>query len=130
MKKYLVIILFSAICSLRVTVNAQNELWGMTQNGGANYLGVIFKIDTVNNTYTKVFDFDGTQNGEYPTGSLLQASNELVYGLASEGGANDFGVLFEYNCDSNTFTKKIDFDGVNNGKHPLGDLIQASNEKL
>ncbi len=110
-------------------VEASNgKLYGMTENGGANYAGVLFEYDPSTNTFTKKLDFDGN-NGKYPKGTLLQASNGKFYGMTYKGGANDEGVIFEYDPSTNTYTKKLDFDG-NNGKNPNGSFIQASDGKL
>ncbi len=112
-------------------IQASNgKLYGMTTGGGVNYFGVIFEYDLVTDTYTKKFDFAGISNGKGPHGSLIQASNGKLYGMTLFGGANDYGVLFEYDPVTNTYTKKLDFDGINNGAHPEGSLIQASNGKL
>ena len=46
------------------------------------------------------------------------------------GGANDLGVLFEYDPVSSAFVKKLDFAGTTNGSYPWGNLTLASNGKL
>ena len=48
--------------------------------------------------------------------------------MTSYGGQYDYGVIFEYDTLTNTYTKKIDFDGSNMGSHPMGSLMQASME--
>jgi uncharacterized repeat protein (TIGR03803 family) len=114
---------------------AQNgKLYGMTITGGkasktfggtnnpANY-GVIFSLDPLTNTFTKLRDFDQT-NGAHPSGSLMQASNGKFYGVTASGGAYNKGVLFSYDVSSrNPYFKLKDFDGVN-GAHPqLGTFL-------
>ncbi|MCD4834546.1 MAG: T9SS type A sorting domain-containing protein [Bacteroidales bacterium] len=106
------------------------KLYGMTKEGGANNLGVIFEYDPGTGTYTKKFDFDGTNKGNYPYGNLIQADNGKIYGMTSEGGINDYGIIFEYNLAIDTCIKKIDFDGTNTGKNPYGSLMQADNGKI
>jgi uncharacterized repeat protein (TIGR03803 family) len=105
-------------------------LYGMTRMGGVNNLGVLFQYNPANNTYTNKLDFDGTTNGSTPWGSLMQASDGMLYGMTCEGGANNLGVLFQYNPTANTYTKKVDFDGTTNGRYPYGSLIQASDGML
>ena len=106
------------------------KFYGMTPFGGNSDDGVIFEFDINTNSITKLLDFDGYNNGSYPNGSLLEATNGKFYGLTAEGGVNDLGVIFEYDIATNTYTKKLDFDGANNGEWPFGSLIQASNNKL
>ncbi|HEX7413912.1 MAG TPA: choice-of-anchor tandem repeat GloVer-containing protein [Bacteroidia bacterium] len=107
-------------------------LYGMTQTGGASNIGVLFQYNPTANVYTKKFDFAGTTNGSTPYGSLMQASDGMLYGMTSQGGANSAGVLFQYNPATNTYTDKLDFVAVagSNGRIPLGSLMQASDGML
>lgn len=101
------------------------KLYGMSSMGGANDYGVIFEFDIATQIFVKKYDFDGT-NGKRPYGSLIEASNGKLYGMSSMGGANDYGVIFEFDTETGEFTKKADFDGTN-GKYPYGSLVQAKN---
>lgn len=105
---------------------SNGKLYGTTNTGGTNNGGVIFEYDYVNNVYTKKFDFQ-TPDGANPTGSLMLANNGKMYGLATTGGANNKGVLFEFDYLNNIYTKKID---LNAGVAARGELIQASNGRL
>ncbi len=109
---------------------SNGKMYGGTNTGGANSKGVLFEYDPVANTYTKKIDFDGTNNGDILEGTLIEATNGKLYGFTYRGGANNAGVLFEYDITTNTLTKKIDFDGANNGKTPKGRLLEAANGKL
>jgi len=51
-------------------------LYGMTQQGGDDNKGVVFKIKLDGTSYTKLLDFDGT-NGETPYGSLVSDGSFL-----------------------------------------------------
>ncbi|MCD6018915.1 MAG: hypothetical protein K0S53_2036 [Bacteroidetes bacterium] len=101
------------------------NLYGMTESGGLNDFGVIFKYDPVNNIFTKIYDFDGS-DGSYPKGSLFQASDGNLYGMTSYGGANNYGVIFQYNYSTNSYVKKHDFDSIN-GRYPVSSLIEVNN---
>ncbi|MES2837618.1 MAG: choice-of-anchor tandem repeat GloVer-containing protein [Bacteroidota bacterium] len=126
----------SNINTLHLTINPKvcspipAELWGMTNIGGANNLGTIFKTDGIGNNHTVVFSFDGAASGSGPNGSLMQATNGNFYGVTTGGGSNNMGTLFEYNPKTNVFTKKIDFNGLVNGSWANGALLQATNGKL
>jgi uncharacterized repeat protein (TIGR03803 family) len=106
----------------------------MTQSGGALWnfnggdRGVLFEYDVATNVYTKKFDFSDA-DGSRPTGSLIKASNGMLYGMTSRGGANNLGVLFEYDAATNVYTRKFDFS-YSDGIFPYGSLKQASNGKL
>jgi uncharacterized repeat protein (TIGR03803 family) len=105
-------------------------LYGMTNLGGANDKGILFQFNPVTNTFTKKLDFDGTSKGRNPYGSLMQASDGMLYGMTHSGGTNDVGVLFQFNPTTSAYTKKIDFDMATNGGNPDGSLIQATDGKL
>ena len=105
-------------------------LYGMTWGGGSNDSGVIFQYNPTTNIYTKKFDFACATTGCRPSGSLIQASDGMLYGMTFQGGTNNYGVLFQYNPATNTYTNKLDFDRFTNGSNPLGSLIQASDGML
>jgi uncharacterized repeat protein (TIGR03803 family) len=110
-------------------IQASNgKLYGMTSSGGINFRGVLFEYDLGTNVYTKKFEFSGA-DGAFPYGSLIKASNGKLYGMTSEGGSNNVGVLFEYDLGIDVYTKKFDFSSAD-GRSPFGSLIQASNGKL
>ena len=108
---------------------ANGKFYGMTSIGGANDLGLLFEYDLNLNTIIVKLDFDGTNNGANPEGSLMKASNEKLYGLTTKGGANNYGVMFEFDLTSDTYTKKLDFDGAN-GYQPYGSLIEINSSLL
>ena len=107
------------------------KLYGMTRFGGANGLGVLFEYDYLANTYTVKVDFNGNVGsalGANPFGQLIKAGTNL-YGLASAGGTNNVGTLFEYDYTNNIFTKKINL-ATASGSGPQGSLLLASNGLL
>lgn len=104
------------------------QFYGLTNLGGVNDVGVLFSFK--NGLYTKRIDFDRQLSGAHPAGTLVMASNGKLYGVTSSGGVNDNGVLFEYDINSNSLTKKCDFDGIGKGATPYGKLTLAPNGKL
>jgi uncharacterized repeat protein (TIGR03803 family) len=109
---------------------SNGKLYGMTTQGGTNNAGVIYKYDLVTQNLTKELDFDGSGNGGAPRGKLLQASNGKLYGMTYYGGTNGYGVLFEYDFATSTYTKKLDFNGALYGENPPGSLIEISDGML
>jgi uncharacterized repeat protein (TIGR03803 family) len=109
------------------------KMYGLTSTGGSSNLGVLFEYDPSNNSYVKKVDFTGTATGSTPRGALTLASNGKLYGMTASGGANGFGVIFEYDVTNNIYTKKVDFTGTSGaamGSQPYGTLTQAPNGKL
>ncbi len=72
------------------------NLYGTTPCGGANGEGAAFKLTPSSGawTYTSLHDFDGT-DGAFPVSNVVFDVNGNLYGTASEGGANNAGVVFE-----------------------------------
>ncbi|MGZ8553700.1 MAG: choice-of-anchor tandem repeat GloVer-containing protein [Chitinophagaceae bacterium] len=110
-----------------LTEAPNGKLYGMTGRGGTNDEGVIFEYDRTTNTYTKKFDMDSA-TGRFPLNSLLLAGNGKFYGTTRDGGANNRGVIFEYDYTTNTYTKKADLNQPNGWD--AGSIMQASNGKL
>jgi uncharacterized repeat protein (TIGR03803 family) len=109
------------------------KLYGMTTYGGVNNLGCIFRINTNGTNYTKLLDFDGTNNGASPTGSLF-LSGTVLYGATSYGGINGNGCVFSINTDGTNFWKKWNLGAPswggydNDGINPYGSVILIGNE--
>jgi uncharacterized repeat protein (TIGR03803 family) len=61
------------------------NLYGTTDDGGANGDGTVFNI-TLSGTLTTLHSFDGT-DGNGPAAPLVQDTNGNLYGTASGGGA-------------------------------------------
>jgi gliding motility-associated-like protein len=70
-------------------------LYGLTEAGGANNLGVLFRIKPDGTGYEKLMDFTGTSNGSYPEGSLI-SDGTYLYGMTAYGGTSDIGTVFKY----------------------------------
>lgn len=105
------------------------KLLGLSYSGGTFNFGSIYEIDpslpSPSSPAQKVAFSSGL--GTYPIGSLKRANNGKYYGLTTSGGANNNGVLFEYNAQTNSFVKRHEFASGTSGSSPSGDLIQAPN---
>lgn len=100
-------------------------LYSMTQLGGSANEGVIYRYDITNNTYAKLLDFGNSPGGGNPEWGLTRFPNGKFYGVTTYRGTHDTGVIFEYDPATSTFTKKVDFDGIN-GEYPTGKLALAN----
>jgi hypothetical protein len=88
--------------------------------GGATGTGAVFKIKISDNSYTKLYDFDGTV-GTYPEGSLI-SDGTYLYGMALSGGTNSAGTVFKIKISDNSPATILDFNG-DNGRYPTGSLL-------
>lgn len=111
---------YSKLCE-----SVNGKLYGLTCYGGEFNAGVLFEFNPDSREcYTRV-DFDTASMGCNPYGSLMQASNKKLYGMARSGGKYGKGVLFEYDPFAPKFRKLIDFKGLN-GSCPYGGLVEGS----
>ncbi|HXP52514.1 MAG TPA: choice-of-anchor tandem repeat GloVer-containing protein, partial [Bacteroidia bacterium] len=101
-------------------------LYGMTSKGGTHNKGVVFSFNPATNKEAVLVEFNG-QNGEYPYGNLIQASNGLLYGMTTQGGTYNNGVIFSYNLSTGSDSVIFNFDSLVSGSEPWGTLMQASN---
>ena len=90
-----------------LALGGNGKLYGMTNQGGTFYSGVLFEYDPATGGYTKKLDFDGAANGSYPFSSLAASGNGKLYGMTISGGTSNSGVLFEYYPATGVYTKKI-----------------------
>ncbi len=113
-----------------LTEISPNLVFGLTYYGGTNGQGVIFSYDLSTNTYSVHYNFNIGTNGYRPSGSLLKASNGLLYGFTTMGGSNNNdGVLFSFDIATNTYSKVVEFSGVSGnfmGANPIGSLVEST----
>src|SRR5687767_13042953 len=102
-------------CLLLCSANNAQSIYGAGYAGGTYNNGVLFQYSLSTSGFSKKMDFDSTVTGSNPFCSIMQASNGNLYGVTTSGGANNKGVLYEYNPSSFTYVKKMDFDSIPSG---------------
>lgn len=112
-------------------MQAKNKLlYGMTMMGGTYGRGVLFSYNTVSHNDSVWVIFNDT-NGAYPFGGLLQSSkNSKLYGMTSQGGKFDKGVILRFDPVTHTDTVVFNFDGALHGAQPCGSFIQDTSGLL
>ena len=106
-------------------IQASNGLlYGMTNDGGIDTLGVLFSFDISTHIYTDLVDFDGVLHGASPTRDLAQTTNGKLFGTTLNGGLFNMGIAFSYDILTNTLTKLIDFDATI-GRNPDCSMIET-----
>ncbi len=122
---------------------ADGNFYGTTGNGGTSSncdkgCGTVFELSPNNGnwTFTLLHSFDGN-DGSYPEGGLIQATDGNLYGTTFSGGTGnncvDFqpqgcGTVFKLspNNGSWTFTLLHSFNFID-GDSPYAGLVQAAN---
>lgn len=102
------------------------NIYGSTSAGGKSGNGVLYKFNPNTSQYTIIKDFSNVNDGKYPSGSIIQASDGNLYGTAQSGGMNSYGVIYKYNPSNQTFTNVYNFDNTN-GRLPNGAISEGSN---
>lgn len=102
--------------------------YGVTRYGGASMMGSIFRIMPDGTGYTVLHELQGTE-GAYAYGSLFLQGG-FLYGMTYSGGVNNLGTVFKVSTDGSTFTKLLDYDGANNGAHPMGNTFYSDGTYL
>lgn len=106
-----------------------STLFGMTQGGGANSMGMVFRMETDGSGFTSLYSFAGT-DGAGPQGSLVLEGSHL-YGMAFSGGGGGGGVLFRVGTEGGfaILHEFVSTDSAGNGRGPHGSLT-ISGDKL
>ena len=111
-----------------VVMDGDRNLYGITSIGGdlscGGYppgCGVIFKLDK-NGRETVLHAFTGGTDGSDPNGSLVHDGTGNLYGVASEGGADNHGTVFKID-GAGSFSVLYSFTGGTDGGGPEGPLV-------
>jgi uncharacterized repeat protein (TIGR03803 family) len=105
-------------------------LYGTTSTGGVNGGGTLFTYNPITDTLVVKFSF-GNSIGNLSLGAPTEATNGMLYGTTSSGGAYGYGVLYKYNPITDTLivTHNFDMNGIE-GAFPSATVLQAFNGKI
>jgi uncharacterized repeat protein (TIGR03803 family) len=79
--------------------DAQGDLIGTAQRGGAEGQGTVFELAPGSSIATPLVVFTGS-NGARPTGSLVIGAQGIILGTTAEGGKQGKGTVFQLTPDS------------------------------
>ena len=114
-------------------LHADGYFYGVTQAGGANGFGTVFKL-TAAGVITTLAEFTGnggTRPGRQPVGPLV-ASGNLIYGVTTFGGVSGLGQIFEIST-TGAWRSMADFTGVTGlrpGANAAGGLLMNTDGAL
>jgi uncharacterized repeat protein (TIGR03803 family) len=105
-------------------------LYGMTRKGGDHDFGVVFSIDTNGTNYTELHDFaGGDSDGATSDHGYVVQSGDHLYGMTTNGGHHDDGVIFKIKTDGSSFDLLHKFGETHHdGKNPYGSLLLVGNK--
>lgn len=102
--------------------SAQEELLGLTTNGGPEGKGTLFSLKTNNTGFNIVKGFADWGNG--PLGNLVKGADGALYGTTYQGGIFGYGTIFKVSTTGGLKVLKH-FDLTNDGGYPKGSLLLA-----
>lgn len=106
---------------------SHNTIFGMSNQGGVNDCGVIFKMNINGSNYVNLHEFaGGAGDGKFPYYGKLTLNGDTLYGMTTQGGTNNYGVIFKINTNGNAFATLHEFMN-NDGANPYGSLLLADN---
>ena len=118
-----------------VVSDSAGNLYGTTENGGANYGGTIYRMQPKGSTYAESvvhsFGASGT-DGSHPLSSLAIDKRRDLYGTTESGGYAGAGTVFELTPSGSKYIETIlyAFQGMPDGNRPeSGITLSASNAK-
>ncbi len=107
-------------------------LYGTTEAGGSHGSGTIFRMLPDGSAYTVMHSFVSSE-GTGPLAALVEGSDGVLYGTASEGGADAWsGTVFAINKDGGNFRVLHRFgpSSTTDGLSPICALLEGSDGAL
>jgi len=104
------------------------NLYGTTLYCGASDEGIVWKVnrkgvETILHRFT-----GGASDGAYPFAGVVLDSKGNLYGVATQGGANNDGIVYEMS-KRGRLTVLHSFDG-SDGESPFGEVLRDANGSL
>jgi uncharacterized repeat protein (TIGR03803 family) len=105
-------------------------LYGMTRKGGSSGYGVVFSVDTSGSNYQVLHDFaSGPSDGATTDHGYVVQSDNWLYGMTTNGGPSNNGVIFKLTTDGQTFVPLHLFGATrHDGKNPYGSLLLVGSQ--
>lgn len=106
-------------------------LYGTAEIGGANNLGVVYKVAQDGTGFQVLHAFaGGATDGANPQSGLVLAQDGKLYGTTKAGGANDVGTIYVIATDGTGFQLLHSFTAATDGSTPQSSLIQGADGYL
>jgi uncharacterized repeat protein (TIGR03803 family) len=103
------------------TLDANGNLYGTTSFGGANGVGVVYKLSYSGSAWkqTVLYTFQGLSDGQNPVGGVVVDGGGNVYGTTFDGGDNGGGTVYELSPSGEgwAFTVLYSFTGGYGGPY-------------
>jgi uncharacterized repeat protein (TIGR03803 family) len=110
-----------------LVADAHGNFYGTTELGGGtgcggNGCGTVFEV-AANGTESVLHAFAGGSDGEFPFAALIVGKKGDLYGTATGGGTDDFGIVFKLASGGKETVLHAFGTTQNDGTDPTGALI-------
>ncbi len=116
--------------------DAEGNLCGTTNSGGANSEGTVFKVDTTGKE-TVLYSFcpvSKCPDGAQPTAGLVQDAQGNLYGTTDLGGATYYGAVFKVDTTGHETVLysfcPAGYPNCTDGAQPMAGLVQDAQGNL
>jgi uncharacterized repeat protein (TIGR03803 family) len=119
----------NALYACCLTRSSDNRLWGVGREGITSFSYFLFRVDETGANYQRVVTLDDLSIGANPR-SLIDFSDDYIYGVAVNGGIANSGTVFKVKKDGSGLSKVTDIPGGALGSQPYVQSIKHSNGSL
>ena len=116
-----------------IVFDSHGNMFGVAQHGGTSNDGAVFELTPSSSGWTEqvLYSFTGGQDGWFPNGPLAIDSLGNLYGIASNGGQNGYGTVFELSPSGSGWAETTLFAfSASTARFPEGGLIFDSSGNL
>jgi len=112
-------------------IASDGNFYGTTNGGGASNAGIVYRL-TSSGALTTLYNFcsqSGCEDGQYPVGAIIQASDGNIYGTTHAGGnyascnVDGCGTVFKITLRGNLTT--LHAFATIDGEYPYGGVIEG-----
>ena len=114
----------------RLLIDSAGGIYGVTELGGANGAGTVFKLFSSGGTWNLItlYAFKGQPDAAFPYGGLIADANGNLYGTTYYGGVNGAGTVFKLAPGASAVagwrdTVLYSFQGGADGGSPTSTLV-------
>ena len=112
-----------------LTLGPDGAFYGLTNTGGPNNYGTIFRI-TTGGAFTMLKSMAPNTEGGNPNENLMFNSTDgCFYGTNYNGGLNGYGTIFKYHPGTKVYTTLYSFN-TPTGRNSEGSLVKAGDGNL
>jgi uncharacterized repeat protein (TIGR03803 family) len=108
------------------------QIYGTTAGEGTSKTGSIFRLNKDGSGFQTLHEFaNSASDGKQPQGGLVEASDGLLYGAASEGGQFANGVIYRIEKAGSNYSVIHHFSAAaNEGAFPTSGLVEGPDGSL